>query len=139
MNGISIGFDYENGVPVVKSQFDKELNLTDDDRAIADHFIQIIKERAPAAPVTLERRADEYLSLCCGLNDFLRFKYTPRARWLSVAVLGLDVSRDDPRFSAQKNKNVRFWKANIRDLSDLDDFDEIVVAACCQNMNQEKD
>ena len=43
MNGISIGFDYENGVPVVSSQFDKILNLTDDDKAIADHFIQIIK------------------------------------------------------------------------------------------------
>lgn len=136
MNGISIGFDYEKGEAVVKSQFDKDLNLTDEDQAIADHFIQIIKRSAPAAPVTLERRANDYLSLCCGLNDFLRFKYTPRARWLSVAVLGLDVSSDDPRFSAQKNKNQRFWKASINDLSDLDAFDDIVIASCCKNMNQ---
>ena len=135
MNGISIEFDSRKGEAVVKSQFDKELNLTDDDKLIADHFIQILKNRAPAAPVTLERRADDYLSLCCGLNDFLRFKYTPRARWISVAVLGLDISPDDPRFVAQKNKNQRFWKANITDLSDLDDFDDIVVASCCRNID----
>lgn len=135
MNGISIGFDYEKGEAVIKSQFDKDLNLTDDDKAIADHFIQIIGKSAPAAHVTLERRADEYLSLCVGDNDFLRFKYTPRARWISVAVWGLDISPDDPRFSAQKNKQARFWKASIRDVSDLSDFDDVVVASCCQNMN----
>lgn len=127
MNGIII--KYENGVVTVKSQFDKELNASEDDLKISEHFISVIRNEYLDASVSLERRSDNYLSLCCGLNDFLRFKYTDRARWLSVAVLNLDISPDDPRFAAQKNKNVRFWKANIRELSDLNQYDDVVVAS----------
>jgi hypothetical protein len=128
MNGISIGFNPEGGV-YVTSQFETDLNASSDDMRIADHFIDLIRQRSPAAALTLERRADDYLSLCTGEMDFLRFKYTPRARWISIDVSGLDVQVDDPRFAAQKNKNQRFWKASITDLSDLASFDDAVFGA----------
>ena len=38
MNGISIGFDSENGV-FVTSQFEKELVMNDDEQKIAEHGI----------------------------------------------------------------------------------------------------
>ena len=135
MNGIII--KYENGVLTVKSQFDKDLNASEDDLLISEHFISGIKSKYPDASVSLERRSDNYLSLCCGPNDFLRFKYTPRARWLSVAALNLDISPDDPRFAAQKNKGVRFWKANICDISDLDRFDDVVISSYLLNSKVE--
>ena len=128
MNGVTIGFNPEGGV-YVTSQFEKDLNASPDDMRIADHFIDLIRQRSPAAALTLERRADDYLSLCAGEMDFLRFKYTSRARWISIDVSGLDVQADDPRFAAQKNKNQRFWKASIVDLSDLPSFDDTVFAA----------
>lgn len=133
MNGISISFDPENGVSVT-SQFEKELVMNDDEKKIAEHFISVIRASDPAAPLSLEQRSADYVSLCVGVNDFLRFKYTPRARWLSVDVTGLCVSPEDPRFIAQKNKNQRFWKSNIKNLSELSAFDELVIASCCRNM-----
>lgn len=124
MNGISIGIDG------VRSQFDKELNATREELQVAQHFIEIIRNRKPGVPVALERRADNYLSLCSGVNDFLRLKYTDRARWVSIDAEPAGLSADDPRFAAQKNKNQRHWKASLRDLSDLAGFDDAVVAAC---------
>lgn len=135
MNGISISFDSENGV-FVSSQFEKELSMNDDEQKIAEHFIAVIRAAAPAAPLSLERRSADYVSLCVGVNDFLRFKYTPRARWLSIDTIGLCVPPDDSRFSAQKNKNQRFWKAKIDNISNLSAFDDLVIASCCRNMNQ---
>lgn len=128
MNGVTIGFNPEGGV-FVTSQFEKELNAGPDDVAISEHFIEAIRRVSPAALLSLERRADDYLSLCTGDMDFLRFKYTPRARWISIDVSGLDLSPDDPRFAAQKNKNQRFWKASVVELSDLSAFDDVVVAS----------
>ncbi len=135
MNGISIGFDPESGV-YVTSQFEKELVMNDDEQKIAEHFIAAIRAAAPAALLSLERRSTDYISLCVGVNDFLRFKYTPRARWLSIDTIGLCVSSDDSRFSAQKNKNQRFWKAKIDNISDLSVFDDLVIASCRRNLNQ---
>ena len=135
MNGISIGFDSENGV-FVTSQFEKELVMNDDQQKIAEHFISVIRAAVPAASLSLEQRSLDYVSMCVGANDFLRFKYTPRARWLSIDVIGLCVSPDDPRFAAQKNKNQRFWKAKIDNVSNLSAFDDLVIASCYRNLNQ---
>lgn len=127
MNGISIS--YNEGQLSISSQFEKGLNASPEDLAIANHFIDLIRSRTPAAALAIERRAEDYLSLCSRESDFLRFKYTPRARWISVDVSGVDISPDDPLFAAQKNKNQRFWKAAIKYLSDLSQFDEIVFSA----------
>lgn len=135
MNGISIGFDPENGI-FVTSQFEKELNMNDDEAKIAEHFISVTRAAVPAAPLSIERRSLDYISLCVGVNDFLRFKYTTRARWLSVDIIGLCISPDDPRFMAQKNKRQRFWKAKIDNTSSLSVFDDIVIASCCRNLKQ---
>lgn len=129
MNGIAFGID-ENGKTFVKSQFDKSLDATPEELQIANHFIEILKIRKPDTPVVLKRRSDIYLSLCSGDNDFLRFKYTSRSRWISVDADSANLSAEDPRFSAQKDKGQRHWKANISDLSALSSFDQNVVDAC---------
>lgn len=131
MNGISIS--YNEGQLSISSQFEKELNASPEDLVIANHFIDFIKSRTPAAALTLERRSEDYLSLCVGASDFLRFKYTARARWISVDVFGLNISPSDPLFAAQKNKNQRFWKAAIQDVSELSKFDDIVFSSFQKN------
>ena len=129
MNGIRVGLD-ENGKLYVCSQFDKELNANDDELLIAEHFVAVITAVKPDAIIELDRRSDNYLSLCFGENDFLRFKYSERARWLSIDTTYLDLSEDDPRFAAQKNKKQRHWKATIEDMSALVNFDGLVISAC---------
>ena len=129
MNGISINVDKVTGTVEIKSQFYKDLNATPDDLAIVEHFTQLIHQKCQSNDVTLERRSNAYLTLLHGDRDFLRFKYTDRTKWLSVAVDGPYISNDNPLFVTHKNKNERFWKSPISDLSDLQKYDEIVLAA----------
>ncbi|MBP5298664.1 MAG: hypothetical protein J6Z09_05910 [Lachnospiraceae bacterium] len=123
--GITIGID-QNGKPFVNSQFEKELEINKDESRIAEHFILYIINMDPAADIILEQRSSNYISMCTKDYDFLRFKYTDRAKWISIDVTDLDVSADDPRFTAQANKNQRFWKANIKSVGDLCSFDSLV-------------
>ena len=126
---IGIGID-DRGQPYVRSQFRKELDANDDEMRIAEHFISAISAVNPDAPVSLERRSENYLSLCLGDNDFLRFKYTERAKWLSIDTSFLDIEDDNPLFEAQKNKRQRHWRAKISDIADINKFDEYVIKAC---------
>ena len=112
------------------SQRDDEVDANAYELAIANHFIAVIKEQKPDANPVLERRAQAYLSLCEGYNDFLRIKYTDRARWISIEAYSAGIERDNPLFAAQKNKNQRHWKAKLNDITDIDKFDDYVVKAC---------
>ena len=128
MGVITLGFDSSSGA-FVKSQFDKDLNINDDEKHIANHFMSVIFDKHPSATLSIEQRSNNYISLCSGRYDFLRFKYTDRARWLSIDAIPAQISEDDPRFSAQTNKRARHWKAKIKDLSELSSFDDLVIAA----------
>lgn len=129
MNGITIVIN-DQGKPFVRSQFQKDLNANEKELLVAEHFISVINAAKPNIVVTLERRSDNYLSLCLKENDFLRFKYTDRTKWLSIDTTYLDLKEDDERFVTQKNKKQRHWKATIDDISMLQAFDELAVLAC---------
>ena len=121
MNGIVFGID-ENGNYYSRSQFQKELNANENEMKIAEHFISVSGNK-----ITLERRADNYLSLCNGQDDLIRFKFTDRSKWISVDAWTSKLPENDIRFSAHKNKKQRFWKADIRSLDDISMFDDIVA------------
>lgn len=108
------------------TSIDAELNATDGEVSIAEHFIRLIESNCPEKTVKTMRKADNYLTLCLNETDILRFKYTNRARWLSIPVpSGHDES--DPLFLAQKNKKQFFWKATIQGFEDLEKFDDLMV------------
>lgn len=130
--GITIGVNADDGA-FVTSDFDKKLSINDNEKRIVQHFIDVIRGVYPGSAVTVEQRSNDYISLCCGQGDFLRVKYSDRARWLSVAVCGLDISPDDPRFAAQTKKTARFWKGNVPDLSAISLFDDVAIASYAKN------
>jgi len=130
MGYLNFEFDYETGTLHVDSLSRKSLNMNDDETTVAEHFITVIHNAAPDIPVRIERRSNDYVSLFTGEFDFLRFKYSPRSRWLSVDTFGLNLSPDDIRFAAQKKKTARHWKAEIKDLSALQEFDDLVISSC---------
>lgn len=82
--------------------------------------------------LVIERRSDSYLSVVLGSNDFLRFKYSSRTKWISLD-LPKDVATanvDNPIFSAQKNKAQRHWKAALSSLDDVDQMADLIVSSC---------
>lgn len=104
MNGLTIGIN-DQGKPILRSQFQKDLNANEKELLVAEHFISVINAAKPDVVVTLERKSDNYLSLCLKENDFLRFKYTDRTKWLSIDTTYLNLEEDDERFVAQKTRN----------------------------------
>lgn len=109
---------------------EKDLDASDDDLKIIEHFTNVIRENFGSADdLVTKRRSREYISIFRNDRDILRFKYTERAKWLSFAIEDHYVSPDDPRFEAQKDKSQRFWKASISSLSDLSEFDDVFCDA----------
>ena len=121
LGSIQISVDSSNHINIT-TQFDKALNANEQEIVIADHFITLIQEKCPDTPLKLERRSENYLSLCFNRLDLVRFKYTERAKWVSIDADLAKVSADNPLFEAQKNKRVRHWKAKIENLTAISDF-----------------
>jgi len=111
----------------VRGSWQKELNPTVEE----DDFLARLLPLLPR-DVVIERRSDDYLSVICENNDFLRFKLTPRTKWLSLN-LPRDLRKQyesDDLFAAQKKKSAIHWKATITDASDVGKFKDLIVAAC---------
>lgn len=83
--------------------------------------------------IGVQRRTKDYLTLIYERmeNDFIRFKYTERAKWISVYIVKeiRDSYSESPLFEAQKKKNVGFWKARIESPSDIEKLKEPIESA----------
>lgn len=113
---------------LVRCSWQKELNPTSEE----DDFLSIVLPWLPAASVVVERRSDNYLSVVCGNNDFLRFKLTTRTKWLSLN-LPFDIRdqyKEDPLFEAQNKKSAIHWKAALSSVSDVEKYKDLIIASC---------
>ena len=127
---MSIEISLENflkyGSPV-RGDSQKELNPTSEE----NDFLSIILPLLPS-DVVLERRSHSYLSLLYDRNDFLRFKLTSRAKWLSLFIPPelREKYKDSPLFTDQKKKSLLHWKAKLSSLDDVEKYKELIVASC---------
>ena len=108
----------------------QSLGMTDDEKYIASHFISLLGSSYPKSSLRIERRSANYLSLFFGDYDIVRFKATPRARWISIDSWNAGIQDDDPRFIEHKNKSERHWKASLRSIGSISDYDDLVTEAC---------
>ncbi len=111
-----------------RGSWEKELNPTPEE----SDFLAVVLPLLPAANVVVERRSDNYLSVVCGNNDFLRFKLTPRTKWLSLN-LPREIRSDykeSPLFASEKKKTAIHWKAALTSLSDVDKYKDLIIASC---------
>lgn len=128
---ISFSVNSQTGKVEIESIFDKDLNANSDEEAA----FKIICSFLPCDlldRVFIERRSKDYISMFCGVNDFLRLKYSTRSKWLSLRlphdVAALNV--DNPLFSAQTNKNQLHWRGNLQSLDDLKLFKNLIISSC---------
>ncbi len=111
-----------------RGSWEKDLNPTPEE----SDFLSLVLPWLPAASVVVERRSDDYLSVICGNNDFLRFKLTPRTKWLSLNLPFeiRDNYKESPLFAAQKKKSAIHWKASLSSLSDVENYKDLIIASC---------
>lgn len=83
--------------------------------------------------IGIQRRTKDYITMIYKQreNDFIRFKYTERAKWISIYITKemREAYLDSQLFKAQKKKNVSFWKANIESLIDIENLREPIKSA----------
>lgn len=128
---ISFSANSQTGNVKIESIFEKVLNMTPDEEAA----FKIIYSFLPSEllkHISIERRSNDYISLCCGVNDFLRLKYSTRSKWLSLRLPRSIAEQNigNPLFAAQTNKKQLHWRGNLKTLTDLDAFRDFIVSSC---------
>lgn len=110
------------------------IDLSDAEQKLLDKISQFLSHNSHFSNLRIEERSSNYRSLCLGYNDFLRFKFTPRSKWISLRLPSHIAKnhRENPLFAAQKNKAQLHWKAEIESITDLDKFEDLIVASCVE-------
>lgn len=128
---ITFSINTETGEVTIDSVFNKELNINKDEQKLVGIVLSFLSADK-AKEVRLERRSKNYITMFYKNNDFLRFKYTERAKWISLD-LPYELSStnmDNPLFAAQANKNQIHWRADLNSLNDLNLLKDFIVASC---------
>lgn len=91
------------------------LSLTDKEITVIEIVKGIVSDSPFVDSFDVERRSNDYITLLCGDNDFMRFKYTPRAFWVSLRLprVVADKNINNSLFAAQQNKKQLHWKCSI--------------------------
>ena len=129
---ITIDFGLGTVEATVSSSFDKELSMNDEETQAFEIFKSLLSDSVDMSKITIERRSYDYLSVFFGKNDFLRFRFSPRTKWLSIRLAFPDraPNMENPLFAAQKNKKQSHWKSKVDSLDDLPKYKDFLVAAC---------
>lgn len=111
----------------VRGDWEKELNPSDDEREFLSRVLSFLPDT-----VQVERRSNDYISVICENNDFLRFKLSPRTKWLSLNLPSKLRPKyiESPLFAAQKKKTVVHWKAALNDISSVEVYKDLIIASC---------
>ena len=130
---ISFTFDAKTKSVSIDSILDKELNINDDEKDVVKIIFSFLTPPPENSEnIYLDRRSDNYISMFCGKNDFLRLKYSERAKWISLRLpRALAKSNiENPLFDAQSNKKQQHWRADIKSLDDLYLLKDFIIASC---------
>ena len=99
---------------------------------ICQYFISHLSSNHDKNKFSIEHRSEEYTSLFYGNNNFIRIKYTPESKWISISPSNEDrvIHINNPLFDMQLNKNQSHWKSKIFSKEDLDKYLDIANNAC---------
>lgn len=100
---------------------------------ILENILNKIKEHN--IEYIVESRTNSYKSLTLFDDDFLRFKFTDRTAWVSIAMWTVDIARflSDPRFSVVENKNQRHWKFPLISLESLYALEDVIIRSAASS------
>jgi len=129
---VTISYDANLNVVSVSSSLEKELSMNASETELFKTVLSFLAEHENFSDIRVERRSSDYVSLFCGENDFLRFKYSERSKWCSLRLPKSlqELHKDNVLFSAQKNKKQLHWKTSLTSLSDLETLKPFIIASC---------
>ena len=116
-------------IPLIQSS---EVELSELDAQFIARLSAILSLHPNFSDLKVVKRSENYLSVVLGHNDFLRFKFTKKAKWVSLRLPSnlAKQNQQNPLFAAQKNKAQFHWKSELNDLADLDALSDFIIASC---------
>lgn len=126
-----VNVSYTPAPQVSASQLYKDFSLSDREVEVIEIVKSFISSSELYSDFGIARRSDNYISLLCGENDFMRFKASPRAFWVSLRLpfALADKNMDNPLFAAQINKKQFHWKSSIASVDELEKIKDFIVAS----------
>lgn len=109
--------------------YKQHLSLSDREISVIEVVKSYLSDSPHYSDFAVEIRSDNYITLLCGENDFMRFKYSPRTFWVSLR-LPYDVAKsniNNPLFAAQQNKNQLHWKSSINSFDEIKELKEFII------------
>lgn len=110
------------------------LQLTDMEFSLVQKISSILSTNPNYDNLQIVERSSNYYSIVLGMNDFLRFKFTSRSKWISLrlpsSIMAENIS--NPLFTAQKNKAQLHWKAELSTIDDVNNLSDFILAACIE-------
>jgi len=126
-NGTKITFQLYSG---------REVELNEQEGILAALVVDSLeKSGIDKDLIHVVRKSDSYTTIVVRHDDhdqdLMRFKFTPRAKWVSVPIIDKNRQQyiNDAMFSAQKNKRQGMWKARIENPADAVEFVPIMLDA----------
>ncbi len=128
---IDITFNAENEEIFIETSLIKELNINEAELKLVKIILSFLPPDISSC-ITLQRKSKSYISMLYGINDFLRFKYSEKAKWISLRLpRNLAKSNlENPLFAAQIRKSQSHWQAALHSLDDLESFRNFIIASC---------
>lgn len=114
-----------NGKLSINLSDNKALNLNDNEVKLASAIVDaLISTGVDKNKIDVVRKSNDYATVVHHGKewdvDLARFKFTPRAKWVSVPIpeSKAEQLKDSPMFSAQRNKKQLMWKSKISAIND---------------------
>ena len=129
---IKLEFD-PNTLKVIQPDSDRCVELNELEKEVFDKIIHMISNDVDISKIRLEKRSDAYTSVVFGnLNDFMRFKFTDKTKWISLR-LPREIAKenmDNPLFDAQKNKRQLHWKSKLKSVDEIELLKPFIISSC---------
>lgn len=109
--------------------YKQSLSLSDREISVIDVVKSYLSTSPDFSAFGVDVRSDNYITLLCGNNDFMRFKYSHRVFWISLR-LPYDVAKaniDNPLFAAQQNKKQAHWKAALTSFEEIEKLKDFII------------
>lgn len=117
----------EGKIIIELNEHEKELSINEDEVTLANRALnRFVNLGLDANRLVLKQNTTSYATISYRGNSFdwdlIRFKYTNRAKWVSVSMSSNERKEYEhsPIFAAQKNKRQAMWKAQIESIEDVD-------------------
>lgn len=114
---MKIVFDTQNGFHIPENTY--VIDLTEYEKIFINNLLDMLNSEVEQDKLDIVKKSSSYTTITytadSRVDDLVRFKLTDLTMWAAVFMTkeNAQANKNNPVFSAQKNKNQLYWKARL--------------------------